>query len=164
MDIFTQKKILVRIVIILTVLNLLSMGLFLWKDFYKSPQRPQEKNRKEVSSVLERELKLDKQQVDQVSQLRSDYFEKEAALVKLIRSERDSLNIAMFRKNSNEEQIIELAKKVADNEFKMELLRYEQSKEFKLICTPAQLEKFEGLVLEIRDYFRPEKQSSDKKR
>ena len=35
--------------------------------------------------------------------------------------------------------------------------RYEQAKELKKICTPEQMEKFETLVLEIRDYFKPDK-------
>lgn len=40
----------------------------------------------------------------------------------------------------------------------MELLRFEQAKEMKLICNAEQQEKFEKLVKEIRDYFRPDNQ------
>jgi hypothetical protein len=37
-------------------------------------------------------------------------------------------------------------------------LRIEQSKQLKSICTPEQLDKFESLVIEIRDYLRPNNQ------
>jgi hypothetical protein len=36
----------------------------------------------------------------------------------------------------------------------MELLRIEQAQEFKAICTPEQMEKFEILVKEIGDFFK----------
>jgi hypothetical protein len=32
----------------------------------------------------------------------------------------------------------------------------EQAQQLKTICTPQQLEKFDKLVIEIRDYFRPD--------
>jgi periplasmic protein CpxP/Spy len=165
MDIFTQKKLLVRIVILLTVLNIGLIGIFLWKDFFNRPPRPLNKRAdavaninetRDVSRILERELKLSKEQVDQVRKIRSDYFEKEKELETSIRSVRDSMNSIMFVANTNEEIVRSLAKRVADNEFKMEMLRFDQAKEFKSVCNPDQLEKFESLIREIRDYLRIE--------
>jgi Spy/CpxP family protein refolding chaperone len=155
MDIFTQKKLLIRIVILLTVLNLLFMGLFLWKDVLRKPP-PQDKPNdfRDVSEILRRELNLSREQVDQIRILRSSYDETEKALAAVIRSERDSINMIMFNKNTDEELVRSLARRVADNDYKMELLRFEQAQKLKSICTPMQLEKFEGLVIEIRDYFR----------
>ena len=46
--------------------------------------------------------------------------------------------------------------------FKMELLRYEQAQELKAACTPEQQERFQNLVIEIRDYFRPDNQPQRK--
>ena len=79
-------------------------------------------------------------------------------MVDAVRNERDSMNTVMFNKNNNEELVKSLAKRISDNEYQMELLRFDQAKEFKSICTPEQLEKFEGLIKEIRDYFRPDNQ------
>ena len=118
-------------------------------------QIPKENNR-DVAQVLQKELNLKPEQVEKIRKLRSDFFAKEKELSKNIRSARDSMNFIMFNKATNDEQVKYLAKKIADNEFVMELLRYEQAKQFKSICTPQQLKKFEGLIREIRDYFKPE--------
>jgi ribosome biogenesis GTPase A len=68
----------------------------------------------------------------------------------------------MFNKSINDTLILSLAKRVSQNEYKMELLRFEQAKKFKTLCTPEQLEKFNDLVIEIRDYFKPEKEPKRK--
>jgi Spy/CpxP family protein refolding chaperone len=155
MDIFTQKKYLIRIVILLTLLNLLLMGFFLWKDFFhKPPRNGNSEDFRDVSDILRRELNLSKEQVDHIRILRTSYFETEKKLADIIKSERDSMNLIMFNINTDEERVRSLARKVAENDYKMELLRLEQAQEFKNVCTPEQLQKFEGLVLEIRDYFK----------
>jgi Spy/CpxP family protein refolding chaperone len=156
MDIFMQKKLLMRIVILLAVLNLFLIGAFLWKDFFHKPPPPPNISNdfRDVSAILLKELNLSGRQFEQIKNLRSEFFEKEEALAKEIRSERDSINAAMFNKNTNEELVKSIARRVADNDYKMELLRFDQAQELKSICTPEQLQKFERLVLEIRDYFR----------
>jgi Spy/CpxP family protein refolding chaperone len=155
MDIFTEKKLLTRIVILLIVLNLFSIGMFLWTDYFRKPPRQPNPNEfRDVSSILKRELNLSEKQVDQLRKLRSGFFEQEKTLSEAIRSERDSINSTMFNKSTNEELVRSLARKVAENEYKIELLRFEQAQKLKSICTPEQMQKFEGLVFEIRDYFR----------
>jgi hypothetical protein len=155
MDIFLQKKLLIRIVILLTVLNLLMISCFLWKDFIHKPQpisSPVDIH--DVSAILKKELNLSEEQVDQLRNLRSGFLEEERALETSIKNERDSMNMIMFNTNTDEEKVRSLARNVAENEFKMELLRFEQAQKFKSICTTEQLKRFEGLVIEIRDYFR----------
>jgi len=94
-------------------------------------------------------------QAEKIKEIRASFFKKEKVLEEIIRSERDSVNVGMFNKNTNEDEIKTLARNIADNEYQMELLRFEQAQELKSICTPEQQEMFEKLVLEIRDYFRP---------
>jgi Spy/CpxP family protein refolding chaperone len=165
MDIFTQKKKLVRIVIILMLVNVIIIGAYLWNDYSHKPPPPNcPNNIKEVSEVLKKELNLTDKQVEQINQLRTSFFVKEEALVKIIREERDSMNLAMFNKSIDEELVKSLARKVAENEYQMEMLRFQQAQDFKSICTPEQLEKFNGLVIEIRDYFRPDNQPKIKRK
>jgi periplasmic protein CpxP/Spy len=161
MDIFTQKKLLVRIVLLLTVLNMVLIGLFLWKDFFHRPPPRVNANAnaninnnetRDISRILEKELKLSRDQVNQIINIRSVFFEKEKVLEKNIQSERDSMNSIMFIAKTDEELVRSLAMRVADNEFKIEMLRFGQAKEFKSVCKPDQLEKFESLIREIRDY------------
>ena len=157
MDIFAQKKLLLRIVFILIALNMFSIGVFVWKDvFHDKLHKERTKNFQDISNILQKKLSLTEIQVNQVKELRVSFFEKEKVLSEIIRSERDSMNEAMFSKLSDEEQIKSIARRIADNEYQMELLRLEQSKQLKSICTSEQMDKFGDLVKEIRDYFRPE--------
>ena len=165
MDIFAQKKLLVRVVLLLTVLNLFSIGIFLWKDLshHHEPELfPHHNDYRDVSAVLQKELNLNEKQVEQINILRSDFFEKEKSLATIIRSERDSMNEIMFNKITNDDLVKTLAKEDSDNEYQMELIRFEQAQQLKKICTAEQLEKFEHLVFEIRDYFRPDNQPANK--
>jgi len=164
MDIFTQKKLLVRIVILLTTLNLILIASVVWNDYFRKPPPPvNQDDFRDVSEILKRELNLSDKQVEQIRNLRSVYFRKERAISDVIKGERDSINSSMFSNNTNVELIKSLARRVAENEYKMELLRFEQAEELKAICTPEQLQKFEGLILEIRDYFRNDNKPAKKK-
>jgi Spy/CpxP family protein refolding chaperone len=166
MDIFEQKKLLSRLVILLTLLNLVLIGTFLWRENFSRPEPPLFRggDYKDVSGILKRELSLNDSQVEQVQQLRSDFFEKEKVLARSIRAKRDSMNLVMFNRDTDEEILKRLAKEVANGEYEMELLRIAQAQQLKSICTPEQLEKFEGLVREIRDYFRPDNRPPDKRK
>ena len=158
MDIFAQKKLLVRLFVILVAVNLISLGFFVFKDYFRKPPPPPQNNNvienKDVSDILKKELNLTEKQTEQIKQIRANFPEKEKVLREVLNKERDSINAAIFSKNANEELIKGLARRIADNEYQVELLRYEQAKELKNVCTPEQLEKFQTLVNEIRDYFR----------
>jgi len=159
MEIFSQNKLLLRCVIFLALLNVFSISIFLWKEFHHGPLLfPKNEDYHDVSGILQRELNLTPEQTDQIKALRSDFFEKETTLTATIRSERDSMNELMFNKDTDTTLVKSLAKRVADDEYQMELLRFEQAQQLKAICTPEQLKKFNGLVKEIRDYFRPDNQ------
>ena len=67
------------------------------------------------------------------------------------------MNMIMFNQDTNDTFIQLLAKLVADGEYQMELLRFQQAQSLKEICTMEQKKKIQYLVIEIRDYFRPEK-------
>jgi Spy/CpxP family protein refolding chaperone len=165
MDIFTQKKVLTRVVFFLAALNIISIGFLWYSSGLKKHEPPLFRggDYRDVSGILKKELGLTKEQEQKIKNLRTVYFEKETELERTIRSERDSMNEEMFNKNSDEQLIKSLARRVSDNEYKMELMRFEQAQKFKSICTPQQLEKFENLVKEIRDYFRPDNQPKRKK-
>ena len=160
MDIFSQNKKLISITVVLVALNVLIVGFFVSREFFPKKKREPDvfaNEKKDVSSALKYELGLAENQVEQIKKFRADFFEKEKELSAVIRSQRDSMNLVMFNKTTDENLVKQFAQKVADNEFQMELLRIEQAKAFKRICTPDQLEKFEGLVREIKDYFKPNK-------
>lgn len=178
MDIFKQNKLLIWGVVLLILLNISSIGVFTWKEVSRTqnrnpiqeqvgnneerpnPSKDEDKPRREkneLTDILKKELGLNENQVEKLKDLRKKFFDKEEELVKVIKSERDSMNASMFNKDINEKLITDIARRIADNEFRMEMLRFEQAKEFRSICTPKQLEKFDELIKEIRDYFKPNK-------
>ncbi|MEI6575217.1 MAG: periplasmic heavy metal sensor [Bacteroidota bacterium] len=156
MDIFAQKKLLIRLVIVLALLNVLSIGVFLWKGCRRDAPSPPRANQKDLSEILVKELKLNEKQAEQIKMLRSDFIEKEKVLVQKIRTGRDSMNVIMFNESANDSQLKDLARRIADNEYQMELLRISQAQSLREICNAEQLVKFQGMVREIRDYFKPD--------
>ncbi len=155
MDLLAKNKLLLRLVLLLLVLNLALIGVQLWREFAPGPQK-REVERADVSAVLQKELGLDDAQAGHLRRLREEFFEKERRIVADLRAGRDSMNAAMFRPDPDSEAVLRLARGIAENEYRMELLRFDQAQRFQAICTPEQRAKFERLVREIRDYFRPE--------
>jgi periplasmic protein CpxP/Spy len=157
MDIFSQKKVLIRLVAILVLLNICSVGFVFWKST-GNPQlaHTNQDDYHDVSGVLVKELGLNEKQAGQIKDIRDGIYAKELTLGEVLKGERDSMNEEMFNNNTNDEHLKTLAKSVSENEYKMELLRIEQAQQLKAICTPQQLEKLNSLVIEIRDYFRPD--------
>jgi hypothetical protein len=158
MDIFVQTKILKRTIIILVVLNLLVLGLFALKEF-----RPSEDNRfndrtshGDLLEVLQNELGLSEVQVKEFRNIRSSFMQKENDLETIMRNGRDSMNVEIFRKESDSTLMVSLMQRISKNMFKREMLRFQQAEALKAVCTNEQLLKFELLVIEIRDYLQPE--------
>ncbi len=166
MEIFSQNKLLKSIIIVLVLLNMTIIGFYEIKNRPEDRQRGKEdrNEKRDVSSVLEKELKLTEEQSDSIDRLRRKFFEKEKILSDSIRYMRDSLNSVMFSKNADTALTARIARSIAEYEYTMEMLRIEQAQEFKKICSPEQIEKFRNLVREIRDYFKPDKnpQKDDK--
>jgi len=157
MEIFAQNKLLKWCVAVLVLVNMLTLGMFLWKEYSPHNARPViPDDFRDVSGVLQRELDLTPEQTEQIKKIREDFYAKEKVLSSSIRGERDSMNIMMFNKNTDDSLVKSLARAVAENEYRMEILRLAQAQQLKAICTPQQLEKFDKLVIEIRDYFRPD--------
>lgn len=161
MDIFTQNKSLSRIIVFLIILNLTLIGIFIWREFGTQGHLEKPPHKK-ITEILSSELKLSDKQVLEFERIREDFFLKEKQLETSIREARDLMNVEMFNKDINESLVKDLAERISEYEYNMEMLRLEQAKELKKICTPKQLEKFEFLVIEIRDYFQPEPQKKKK--
>lgn len=160
MDIFSQNKVLIRFILALVIINSFLVVYLLLQNNHSIENEPQPIGKDDfqyVSKVLQRELNLSEKQVLQFQELRNDFFKRERMLSLKIRAERDSMNAAMFNQSIDEPLIDTLAHRIAGHEYEMEMFRFEQAKALKKICTPEQLVKFENLVLEIRDYFKPDK-------
>jgi Spy/CpxP family protein refolding chaperone len=151
MDIFTQKKYLIRVIIGLAAVNI---ALMLWITVSYENRSPKQQDLATLLTILKNELQLTPNQVAQIETLRADYFAKEKELLRRVQSKRDSMNVEMFLKTTDPVLMKALAERLAEHKVALEWIRYEQSKTFKAICTPEQLDKFGNLVKEIRRYFK----------
>lgn len=160
MDLFYQKKFAVRIIILLVLLNVGLLGFLVWQKGKKQDPflYPRNESYRDLSGVLKRELHLSEVQVLQFDHIRADYYKKELELKQQIKDAKDAMNEEMFSIQTDDAMIKNLACTISEDEYKMELLRYQQAKDLKAVCNVEQLEKFEKLVKEIRDYFRPDNQ------
>ena len=157
MDIFSKNKLLLRLVFVLLVLNLFWMSYSWWQKKDSNDGRPPKRDIKEVTALLKEKLNLTDEQVTAFNKIREDFLRKEEALSALIKSQRDSMNALMFNENTDTLLVEQIARRVADNEYQMELYRLDQAQQLKTICIKDQLKKFEELVKDIRDYFQPVK-------
>ena len=161
MDIFSQQKVFIRAIIALVVFNVFLVVFFIFKETRPRHEPfPFHKNEsyRNVSKFLKKELNLSDQQIIQFEKIRKENIEKQSALKEIIREDKDAMNQEMYNKNSDEIKVKSLAEKISSNEYKIELLHFEQAKKLKAVCNDKQLDKFEDLVKEIRDFFRPDNQ------
>jgi Spy/CpxP family protein refolding chaperone len=173
MNIFSQQKWLIRLVIVLVTLNIGAMCFILWQHKNNKPtpatqvpivqkqeekdNRPPKKSVEELSQILKQELELTPEQEEKFKAIRQDFFDKEQQVRKKLNAGRDSLNEEMFSNSIDTNLAKQIARGIAENEYQIELYRLAQAQQLAKICTPQQLNKFQDLVKEMRDYFRPNK-------
>lgn len=163
MDIFSRNKFLVRIIFVLLFLNIISTG-YLWFQKKEKPDDRQPKKERENSlRVLKEKLHLAREQEDAILSLRQDYAKREEMVTEMIKAQRDSMNVVMFRAEDDTSMLKRIARRVADNEYQLELLRIDQAQKLKNICTEEQLKEFQHFVINIRDFFQPQNPPRKKK-
>ncbi len=169
MDIFTRQKVLVRMVIFLIALNIGSIVFFVGSNFRNQNLEhtphdhgpllfPKNEAYRDMTIILKKELNLSAKQVKQFDLIRKRNFQKQVVVEGIIRFHKDEINKELFKLNTNNNTIELLAKQISENEYKMQLIRFKQAKELKAVCSKLQQKKMEELVIEIRDYFRPDNQ------
>jgi len=156
MDIFTRSRLLLRIVFVLLFFNLAATG-FMWFNNKDVTDRQPKRGKENVNRIMKEKLHLSREQQDSVFNLREDFARKEEILRQLIKSERDSMNLLMFRADTDKNGLKRLARRVAENEYQMELYRIEQAQQLMNIFTKEQLAEFQNLVINIRDLLQPQK-------
>jgi len=157
MDIFTRNKFLLRIIFVLIFLNLFSTGYLWWHKNEGPDDRQPRKGKDNPKQILREKLHLSREQEAAIIKIRTDFAEKEEAISQTIKSQRDSMNATMFRANSDTVSLKKIARRVAENEYRMELSRIEQAQKMRDICTPEQLREFQRIVSNIRDFLQPKK-------
>ena len=157
MDIFSKNKFLVRVIFVLIFLNLFSTG-YLWRTMNKRPNRnPPKQEKGSTAYLLKDKLHLTGEQVIEINRIRDDFTQKEDRLILQIKAQRDSMNVAMFNETTDTVYLKRIARQLVENEYQMELYRIEQAQLFKNVCTKSQLNEFQNLVIDIRDFFQPQR-------
>lgn len=172
MNIFSEQKWLLRLVVILVVLNITALCFIVWQhnkakpvitEQNIAPEKEEKENRtpkkslEELTEILKQELNLTAEQVEQFKLIRQDFIDKEKQIRKRINAGRDSLNEEMFSNNVDTILAKQISRGIAENEYQIQVYRIEQAQQLAKICTPEQLNKFQDLVKEMRDYFKEPK-------
>jgi len=124
----------------------------------RRPNRnPPKQEKVGTANLLKDKLHLTGQQVTEINRIRDDFTQKEEKLILLIKAQRDSMNVSLFNETTDTVQLHRIARQLVENEYQMELYRIEQAQQFKNVCTKAQLKEFQSLVIDIRDFFQPQR-------
>src|SRR5579863_5950150 len=116
MEIFAQNKLLKWCIAALVIINVLTLGTFFWKEYVRPNHRPIiPDDFRDVSGILQKELDLTPVQAEQIKKIRTDFYDKEQVLSLTIRGERDSMNMIMFNKNTDDSLVKILARGIAEN-------------------------------------------------
>lgn len=151
-DIFTKKSNQKNWIIALVVINLVLLGIIFLKP---NNQESRQTDAGKLAETLKKELQLSDAKTNQLKALREQFFELEQPLSKLIRSERDSMNLFMFREAADTLYVKNIARRIAENEYRMELYRLRQSIALNNLLNKVQRQKLAELMKEIKTYFKP---------
>lgn len=158
MDVFSQNKFLIRTILFLVILNIVSITFFSIRSFRPKNDDllpPRNEHKTELSEILKKELNLSEYQIEKFEEIRSQNEKRKSQLKEIINQDKDLLASEMFKKTADDRKILALAKKISDNEYQIELSKINQSQQLKALCTPQQLDKFDDLIQEIRNYLQP---------
>lgn len=153
-DIFTQVQQLKKWLIAMILVNLTILGILFFVASHNGKPHPDPSH---LAAVLKEELSLTEKQTGELVSIRQNFFKLEEPLSLMIRSQRDSMNIYMFRDDADTLFVREIAGRIAQNEYQMELGRLRQSVALRNILTPQQRLKLSALMKDIKNYFKPEK-------
>jgi len=162
MDIYSRNKFLLRIIAVLILLNVFSIGFLWWQRKDPTPDKQNKRDMEKIAHEIKDKLKLNNAQEIELKNIRQDFFRREDSLSKIIKEQRDSMNVAMFKVGADTMEVYQYARIVVENEYQMELYRIAQAQQLKDMCTDEQLKKLQDLVMEIRDYFKPEKKNDER--
>jgi periplasmic protein CpxP/Spy len=151
MDMFSKKRIITWMFILLIVCNAGSL-ITMWFLHFQSPPRfkpPQRGRPEHVQSFLERELSLSSEQSRQFRAMRERYFKQSQTIMDEIQRLRFELFSNSIASQSDTVKALPLIDALGEKQKKYELLTYTHFKELYSICTPEQQKKMQKLLREI---------------
>lgn len=156
MDIYTRNKMLTRLVLVLVLINVLALSFIWWQSRHRPGREKDVPDTGRMVSLLREKLDLRDDQVQKLYSIREEFFGKEKILAAVIRAQRDSMNVLMFSERTDTVAVESIARRVAENEYAMEMLRLGQATLLQSVLDPEQSKKLNGLVREVRDFFKPD--------
>lgn len=156
MDIFTQKRYLIYIIILLVILNLSTL-LMMWIG---RPQRPPgkggpispEREKARVEQLLKNELGFDKTQTEKYLKMRQEHQEHVTSLRNEIRQLKKQMFDEVLKDDSQPMLSDSLLQLAQEKQADLEQLTFQYFLNLKKLCKPEQQD---NLQLLIRDVFRP---------
>lgn len=161
MDFFSKNKALTLTVILLVILNLVSIGTILFREFRPDP-RPfdrmgdrMERMPGRIGGFLERELRLSPEQIEKMQGYRVDHFEKMRALEMQVRSTKKQIMDMALQAGAAGEEIDSLASQIGDLNRQISLVNIEHFRLISSVLDSNQVRLFKELIGEAMPFRGP---------
>jgi hypothetical protein len=139
-----RSKVFLAIIGILLVANIALVSFFLLKkDDGKREKRPDKKAM--ISAFLKNEIGFDTVQLKQYDTLSDRHKEKMKKMMDSLRTPKDQQFNELAASNFSDSAMNTMAGQSATSQKTMELQMFNHLKNIRLLCTPAQLPKFDSL-------------------
>jgi periplasmic protein CpxP/Spy len=159
-----RSKVFLLIIAILLIANIVMLSFFIMKrDSGKPERRPDRKAM--IADFLKKEIGFNQVQLQQYDTLSDKHREGIKKMFDSLRSSKDNQFKQLTAGNFSDSVINSVADQSAVSQKMMELQMFNHLKNVRLLCTPAQLPKFDSLFVKILNRRGPEgtKKDSDKK-
>jgi Spy/CpxP family protein refolding chaperone len=164
MDIFAQKKFMIWTIALLVLLNILSMAALWYHRSGLPPQTPRQADQRQesVTQFLNRELQLTEGQKKEFDRLRREHVEASTKLNKEIRDAKTALFDLVSASAPGKATIEKLTGEIGVKQAQLDLLLFNHLTTLRNNCTPAQQEKFNTILRDIRALMRPQSQGGER--
>ncbi len=153
MSSWNNSKILSRLVVVLVIVNILSL-LSLWLIAFPIGSRTHNKSENILRS-LQHQLQLSPLQVEKFRSIQMEFRDSMTILEVKMRRAKRAVNHKIFQEELDSAQVAAAAHRVADLEFRKEMMKLNKFRQVQLLLTAEQRPELEKLTHEILRYLNP---------
>jgi len=141
-----KTQVLVFIIVVLLLANIAMLIFF--TGFSKPGKRPDggRRNSNSISSVLENKVGFDKQQMEQMKNLRKVHWERMHGYFEEIRVAKRDFYLQLSQPDVADSMLQRRAALIGQKQAAIDLQAFKNFREVRALCTPAQLPRYDSLI------------------
>ena len=153
MDIFTQKRFTISLIVVLVILNIGTLALLWLREIHRPgpplpPQRPPA-DKPGSASMLKSELGLSDEQFERYRELREQHREKTAGIQDEMHALKRRLFNELFESELDTLEVERIIRVLADKEEMLERVTFAHLRDLRDLCGEGQKEKLQKLLDEF---------------